>query len=110
MLSGHFRAVPGLECTPNRFGLRLSRFTAVSTACRSSNERFVDPRCYSITIMKTASDFSRLDQSRPMITTAGSIPLFDDKACPRLFEHPVRKSACVCDHYSYHNYNNNYCY
>jgi len=35
---------------------------------------------------------------------------FDNEACPRLSEYPVRKSACVCDHYSYRNYNNNYCY
>jgi len=32
---------------PNRFGLRLSRFTAVSIARCSLNERSVDPQCYS---------------------------------------------------------------
>lgn len=50
MSSGPFRAVRILECTPNRFRLRLSRFTAVSIARRSSNERSVDPQCCSVKI------------------------------------------------------------
>lgn len=122
MPSGHFRVPSSLECTPYRFlDLRLSRFTAVSIARRSSNERSVDPRCYAvITITRIVAVFSSRGSSQSQVNgcngedrrrfpTAETVAS-DNETRPRLSEHPVRKGACVRDHYSYRNYNNNYCY